>query len=419
MKKLFLFSILFLLSQNITHAIRYGNTALNYTNGTSTSCPLDGNYIGGSPLGGDSAVTIGSSLIPNPVQNSYSVLSYLTNFSIVIPSGTMQCIKWDGQAPTCGTWTPNPHPWTNNTNTFTLAGSTDAGGSGISVAGGTCTTPYGIYLGTCSLIISDVAGNTTVCTSPGARVDMDPPSVSISYDLSNLTSSQTLKVIASCNDWGLSGCATNWLINSNETGPNSWSGVNATTYEYICTNVDLNVANSVSSTNLKCAGTFQAIDNVGNTTIPVTYKLDGSGDLSALTAGNFKTTGITQKSSETLATTISTSSLTSGTQIADNFSSINTNDIKLQIRKNVEILLKGVDRSSGSWPEAGITNITTPPFNKKIVIGDKTIFYFKDRNVVINCSPYCNIANNITYIIERGNLYIKSNLNYSAGGMLG
>ncbi|MDD2565604.1 MAG: hypothetical protein PHY51_02065, partial [Candidatus Gracilibacteria bacterium] len=41
------------------------------------------------------------------------------------------------------------------------------------------------------------------------------------------------------------------------------------------------------------------------------------------------------------------------------------------------------------------------------------------RNVVINCSPYCNIANNITYIIERGNLYIKSNLNYSAGGMLG
>lgn len=66
----------------------------------------------------------------------------------------------DTVAPTCGTWSGSGP-------TFTLSGSTDTGNtggdSGIKVAGGTCTATAG---NSCSVPISDIAGNTKECISP-------------------------------------------------------------------------------------------------------------------------------------------------------------------------------------------------------------------------------------------------------------
>ena len=82
----------------------------------------------------------------------------------------------DATLPTCGTWTPNPAAWktTAATQTFTLASSTDSGGSGINVAGGSCnaTNTHGA---TCTVNISDNAGNTRTCTSPQNRIDTVNP----------------------------------------------------------------------------------------------------------------------------------------------------------------------------------------------------------------------------------------------------
>jgi hypothetical protein len=66
----------------------------------------------------------------------------------------------DTVPPTCGTWSGSGP-------TYTLSGSTDTGNtggdSGINVAGGNCTATSG---NSCIVNISDVAGNTKVCTSP-------------------------------------------------------------------------------------------------------------------------------------------------------------------------------------------------------------------------------------------------------------
>jgi hypothetical protein len=87
--------------------------------------------------------------------------------------------NWENTLPVCGTWTPSPAPWKQSgTQTFTLAGSTDAGGAGINTAGGNCTT--GAANGdTCDVIISDKAGNTQTCTSPGNRLDVTKPTLTL------------------------------------------------------------------------------------------------------------------------------------------------------------------------------------------------------------------------------------------------
>lgn len=81
----------------------------------------------------------------------------------------------DATAPVCGTWSPEISPWkSSGTQTFTLSNSTDTGGSGIDVSGGTCITEDGNG-DTCTVTISDNAGNSRVCTSPVNRVDAINP----------------------------------------------------------------------------------------------------------------------------------------------------------------------------------------------------------------------------------------------------
>jgi hypothetical protein len=117
---------------------------------------------------------------------------------------TSPAAKIDKTAPTCGSWAPSPVPWTNTTQTFTLSGSTDTGGSGINVSGGTCTV--NTNGGTCNVTISDHAGNTTTCTSPAAKIDQTPPTCSITYSPNKTWSNVDVLATATCSDTGGSGC---------------------------------------------------------------------------------------------------------------------------------------------------------------------------------------------------------------------
>ncbi|MFA6520173.1 MAG: hypothetical protein WCT44_01045 [Candidatus Paceibacterota bacterium] len=99
--------------------------------------------------------------------------------------------KVDTLLPVCGTWSGTGP-------TYTLSGSTDpvasgtSGQSGINTAGGSCTAPSGG--GTCTVTISDVAGNTKPCTSP----TYTPPALSVTTSAgANVTISPTSRSVTS------------------------------------------------------------------------------------------------------------------------------------------------------------------------------------------------------------------------------
>lgn len=94
---------------------------------------------------------------------------------------------FDKTPPTCGTWDPSQSPWKKVGGTFyTLANSSDLGGSGIVTAGGTCTTGNN-HGDICSITINDYAGNSTTCDSPPNRVESILPSI-IFDNVSNASS---------------------------------------------------------------------------------------------------------------------------------------------------------------------------------------------------------------------------------------
>lgn len=86
-------------------------------------------------------------------------------------------IKVDKTDPACGTWDPDNPTWTNSNQTFTLSGSTDSGGSTISISGGTCEVS--VNGNTCNVDIEDNAGNLVTCTSAQAKIDTTAPTGSI------------------------------------------------------------------------------------------------------------------------------------------------------------------------------------------------------------------------------------------------
>ncbi len=112
-------------------------------------------------------------------------------------------------APVCGTWSPGISPWkSSGAQTFTLSGSSD-NESGINVSGGSCTTGSA-NSNTCTITISDVAGNTTVCTSPANRVDAVTPTISSITEVQHLNteSGQTVPItVTGLSDTGGSGLA--------------------------------------------------------------------------------------------------------------------------------------------------------------------------------------------------------------------
>ena len=103
-----------------------------------------------------------------------------------------------------------PGKTTAATQTFTLSDSTDTGGSGINVAGGSCTT--GSNNGdTCTINISDNAGNSTTCTSPINRVDAAPPtinSITADQELATPSGESVTLTVSGLADTGGSGLAS-------------------------------------------------------------------------------------------------------------------------------------------------------------------------------------------------------------------
>jgi|GEM_PF-2044072 len=117
----------------------------------------------------------------------------------------------DTTAPSCGTtWTPNPGPWHNTLTgtSFTLTGSTDTGGSGITASSYNCTTGPN-NTNTCYATIGDNAGNTADCgPSPTNNVDQTNPSTgTLSANPSGWTNGSSASITGTVTDAGGSGVA--------------------------------------------------------------------------------------------------------------------------------------------------------------------------------------------------------------------
>jgi hypothetical protein len=117
----------------------------------------------------------------------------------------------DLTAPSCGsTWTPSSGTWHNTLTgtSFTLTGSTDTGGSGISAGSYNCTTA-GTNGATCNATIGDNAGNTVSCgPSPTNNVDQTNPTTSaLSANPSGWTNGGSATITGTVSDAGGSGVA--------------------------------------------------------------------------------------------------------------------------------------------------------------------------------------------------------------------
>jgi hypothetical protein len=96
-------------------------------------------------------------------------------------------IDWiDKIPPICGTWSYSPMILTNQDVIATLTGSTD-NESGIATSGGNCTLAENGQ--TCTVIISDIAGNTTICTSDMVfNIDKSAVTGTVAYNPNTTTS---------------------------------------------------------------------------------------------------------------------------------------------------------------------------------------------------------------------------------------
>lgn len=89
-------------------------------------------------------------------------------------------ITVDRTDPVCstGTWSPSSSPWklTPATQEFTLSGVQDSAlhSSGMNVSGGSCTAAS-THGSTCTVVVSDLAGNSVTCVSPPNRIDGENP----------------------------------------------------------------------------------------------------------------------------------------------------------------------------------------------------------------------------------------------------
>ncbi len=172
-------------------------------------------------------------------------------------------VAYDTTAPVCGSWSPSSGPWHNTATgtSFTLSGSTDSGGSGINVSGGPCTT--GTTNGsTCSITISDNAGNTFSCTSPTNNIDTTAPTVSANNSSAGWYSSSPTITLSS-SDSGGSGLSYSKYIWNNSTGCSS----SGTSYSNGAT---IAIPSQGANTLYLCG-----LDNAGNTgTWSGAYNLD-------------------------------------------------------------------------------------------------------------------------------------------------
>jgi hypothetical protein len=106
---------------------------------------------------------------------------------------TVTITHYDPTLPVCGGWSYDPITPTSGNVIASLSGSTDTGA--IAIAGGNCTITE--VNGTCSVIISDQAGNTETCTTPNtSTIDRTLPTiVSVVYTPSEWTGGSVTVVV--------------------------------------------------------------------------------------------------------------------------------------------------------------------------------------------------------------------------------
>jgi hypothetical protein len=101
---------------------------------------------------------------------------------------TVTIANIDTIAPTCGVRSYLPTTPTSGNVIATLSGSTDLGGSVLNVGDRVRTCTLTGNATTCSVTISDHAGNTTVCTSNTiGNIDRTPPIGTITYSTTGQT----------------------------------------------------------------------------------------------------------------------------------------------------------------------------------------------------------------------------------------
>lgn len=118
-----------------------------------------------------------------------------------------------------------------------------------------------------------------------------------------------------------------------------------------------------------------------------------------------------------LWTTVWTWSTTTDNNTFKDFSKIALQDLKTNIRQNVEFILKWLNKES--WRILSTTTLSQNDLNNFtnevtwLKTSSNNVIYFKWWNVKIDCSNICNISWNKTIIIEDGNLLLDSNLRYN------
>lgn len=236
-----------------------------------------------------------------------------------------------------------------------------------------------------------------------------------SYDLSRLNTDQEITVTIQCADTWWSWCDTStndttniWLW---------WSVSWLNTYKKVCTWINLSWTVTISNTS-SCAWPITFRDKSWRTT-NFTYQISWpTPSLPQLVSTQLKIRWISQLSSNTNAAWIKANDWTNNTDIKDNFSKISKLDLKTTINKNVNALLKSVNRKSIWYSSVSFNLSSINGQDKDIVSWSKKIYYYKDKNVTINA--WANFINNknITIIIERWNLFIKWDIDYQNWGML-
>lgn len=244
------------------------------------------------------------------------------------------------------------------------------------------------------------------------RMENEPPGYQVSYDLRDLNTLQKLTVKVECKDTWWSIC----IMSAPGWTPNAWWYF----FTKTCTDIDLNNLYKVSYTNPSCAWDITLRDHAWNSTFVIYEMTNKPKDLSQIVAWNIHIKWQSQYSSNLNSSDIYNDHYSYGTIVADNFSRMSKAISVNQIKKNIEKTLKWVDRSNISFLSRSISDFSVISADKKITQWNKELYYFKDKNVIINCSSSpCNINKNITLIIERGNLIIRSNMKYSDNWILG
>lgn len=237
-----------------------------------------------------------------------------------------------------------------------------------------------------------------------------------SYDLSRLNTDQEITVTIQCADtwWSWCDTDTNDSVNSGSLG---WTVSWLNTYKKVCTWINLSWTVTISNTS-SCAWPITFRDKSWRTT-NFTYQISWpTPSLPQLVSTKLKIKWIAQSSSNTNAAWIKTNDATANANVKDNFSKISKLNLKTTILKNIDKLLKSVDRKSTWYSSVSFNLNNINGQNIDIVSWSKKIYYFKDKDVTINA--WVNFINNknITIIIERWNLFIKWDISYQNWWML-